>query len=98
MGICEEMVHRGNTDNQEDTWLVAVIQDQGTAMDPTQLLDYPYIKGMENGFFFSLGYFYSQVAKDLARRREQQGLLGKGGSLSLSLSALTKRSCSEVGE
>lgn len=52
MGICEEMVHRGNTDNQEDTWLVAVIQDQGTAMDPTQLLDYPYIKGMENVFFF----------------------------------------------
>lgn len=49
-------------------------------------------------FFLFLGYFYSQVAKDLARRREQQGLLGKGGSFSLSLSALTKRSCSEVGE
>ena len=45
MGVWEEMVH-----NQEDTWPVAVVQDQGTAMDPTQLLDYPYVKGMENFF------------------------------------------------
>jgi hypothetical protein len=44
-------------------------------MVPTQLLGYPYVKGMENIFF--LGYFYSQLAKDLASRRKQE-LLGKG--------------------
>lgn len=34
------------------------------------------------GKFFSVGYFYSQLGKDLASRRGQQGLLGEGEDIS----------------
>lgn len=49
VGINEEMAHRGKTDSQEETWLVAAVQDWGMAMDPDV---YPTLLGVRKKVLF----------------------------------------------